>query len=375
MYIVPMRWARACRSLRLRIKDALKRHDLLVALLITTVMISIGIGLGWENNKLIPINPSTNAHYLQEPGNPLSFLSNWDGPIYLSLAVHGYTNAGQANFFPLYPLAVHIVHFILPSVLWSGLLVSWLCCVGAVYFYLQCIRQLYKTAGIAERVRAVLFFVLFPTGIFLLATYTESMFALFALGAVYCALAKRWLPAALCSALATATHGNGLFVIFLVGLIMLEAHERLRRVVVQAAIGCLGLLIYMLFLFVHTHNALAFVAAQSSHSSVHVNILHILSNIGTRNGIFFLLLVAACLYWWRRRKSFTLYTLLYAGIIFLGGRGLSGMGRYALMAFPVQWMLYDYFRDKKIGYTVVLVLCSIGWAYLLLQYAGGYTGG
>lgn len=353
----------------------LKRNDLLVAVLITIAAVSIGVGLGWENSKLVPANPSASAHYLQEPGNPLSFLSNWDGPIYLSLAEHGYAGTGQTNFFPLYPLTTHIMHFVIPSLLWSGLLVSWLCCAGAVYFYLKCIKQLYKGADMAERVRAALFFVLFPTGIFILATYTESMFALFALGAVYFALARRWLPAAVCSALAAATHGNGLFVIFLVGLIMLEAHQRLRRIAAQVAIGCLGLLAYMVFLLLHSHNALAFVAAQSSHSTVHVNVLHILSNIAARNGIFFLLMVAACFYWWRKRKSFALYTLLYVCIIFLGGRGLSGMGRYALMAFPAQWMLYDYFRNKQLGYTIAVVLCGIGWAYLMLQYAGGYTGG
>jgi hypothetical protein len=38
-------------------------------------------------------------------------------------------------------------------------------------------------------------------------------------------------------------------------------------------------------------------------------------------------------------------------------------------------MLYDYFRDKKVGYPVVAVLSAILWTFFMLRYAGGYTGG
>jgi hypothetical protein len=45
------------------------------------------------------------------------------------------------------------------------------------------------------------------------------------------------------------------------------------------------------------------------------------------------------------------------------------------MAFPAQFMLYEYFRDKKVMYPIVVAFFGICWAYFTLQYAGGFVGG
>jgi hypothetical protein len=58
----------------------------------------------------------------------------------------------------------------------------------------------------------------------------------------------------------------------------------------------------------------------------------------------------------------------------LGGQ-FGGFNRYVLMAFPVQFMLYDHFRSSKNMYPVILAATSVLWCYFLLQYAGGYIGG
>jgi len=42
------------------------------------------------------------------------------------------------------------------------------------------------------------------------------------------------------------------------------------------------------------------------------------------------------------------------------------------MIFPIQFMLYDYFRKKKLGYQIILILFGISWTYILLQFAAGY---
>jgi hypothetical protein len=350
-------------------------HELFVACLLALMIIVVGIGLGWENNKIVPVNPAPTAHYNLEPSNHLSFMSDWDGPIYLNLASHGYTNKIQANFFPFYPLVVRFVHTFVSSLLDSALLVSWVCFVGATYFYLKIIKLLYKVKDNAEAIRGALFFVLFPTSIFFIATYTESLFAFLALGALYCALRKKYIPAALLTLLCTATHADGLFVALVIGLLLLEEHVKPIKAIAATAVGSLGIVSFMVWQKIKFNNPLEFVAAQKHHSWLDLTPSHLGRIFVSLDGLFIILLLISICYWWPRRKSFSFYSLLYACIIFISGKDLSGIGRYTLVAFPLQFMLYDYFRDKKIGYPVALALCAILWTFFTLRYAGGYTGG
>lgn len=365
-------YIRLTRSARLK---RLLPNDWEIAMLIAIAVVCVAVGLGFENNKLIPTNPALTAHYTAEPTEHLAFLSNWDGPIYLDIAQHGYIDKSQANFFPLYPLLAHAVGWVVRSPLYSGLLVSWTAFTGAIYFYIKLVKRLFAPKDSIEAIRAALLFVLFPTGIFLVGTYTEGLFICLALGAVYFALAKRRLPTALLAAGTTATHATGIFVILLIALLMLEQKERLGKIVAVVCAGMSGLLAYMLFLQVRFHDALAFVGAQQNHSGLQLGPGHLLSLLVSRNVVFIILLAVAATYWWRRRKSFAAYTLLYICILFISTQGLSGYGRYTLAAFPLMLMLYGYFRNRPFGYAAILALSAIGWAYFALQYMGGYSGG
>jgi len=353
----------------------ISESEYLLALLVTLVLICVGLGLGYENNKIVPVNPASSAHYNSEPNNRLSLLSNWDGPIYLSIAQHGYTSKIQANFFPLYPLLTRIVHTVIPSVLISGLLVSWAALSGAIYFFIKILKKLYKLEDNLEALRGTLFFVLFPTGVFLLATYTESLFAFLSLGAIYFALNNRYLASALFAAFLTATHVNGLFVVAFIALILLGQKLNLVKVITTAVIGCGGFIAYLIYQEYKFHSPFAFLHAQKLHNWVNPTVSHLISEVLTLNGFFLLLVLISAIYWWKRRISFSIYSIFYLLIVFIGGKDFGGFGRYALMAFPLEIMLYEYFRKKKLGYSLVLAFSSILWAFILLRYMGGYTGG
>jgi hypothetical protein len=129
----------------------------------------------------------------------------------------------------------------------------------------------------------------------------------------------------------------------------------------------------MTYLELHFHKALAFVVSQKTNGWLQYSYSDYATAIASRNGLILLLVVISVIYWWQRRRTFAIYSLLYVAIAFLGG--LGGFSRYALMAFPLELMFYDYFRNKKLGYSMVLALSAIFWAYFLFQYAAGYTGG
>jgi Gpi18-like mannosyltransferase len=358
-----------------RLQKLIIKRELLLALMVVLAMLVGGLYLGYLNNKIVPINASVTARYTLEPSNKFSFMSNWDGPDYLTIARHGYTSASQTNFFPLYPMAIRGVNAVIGSELDSALLISWVCLVGAIYFYIKIIKRLYKTTDNLAALKGILLFVLFPTGVFLLASYTESMFALFALGAIYFALTKRYISAGVLTLLATATHINGLFVLTLVGMILLEEHEKIIKILASLTIGVLGIVGYMIYLAERFNNAFAFISAQKQHGWLKQGYLNrLVTTIDLFNILFLILLALAVFYWWKRRKSFSLYSLFYICIPLLGGQ-FGGFNRYVLMAFPVQLMLYERFRNSKLLYPAIIGLSSICWCYFLLQYAGGYVGG
>jgi len=355
-----------------RLRDRIVGSELLLAICVVVVVVAVGVLFGWENNKLIPANQATIYRYGVGPWRHLNFMANLDGRDYLEIATRGYWETAEANFFPLYPLLIRLVNYAVGSPLLSGLLISWAAFAGAVYFYFKILKQLYHLKDNLEALRGVLFFVLFPTSVFLFTVYTESLFALFALGAFYFAMQKRPYEAGLFTLLATATHENGVFVLALVALLLWEKHEKLQRIAISFGIGCLGIVSYMVFLWRKFGSPLEFVSSQKTSGWLEYD-HRLLAGLATRDGVFLLLVLITCWYWWRRRKAFAVYSLLYAAIVLLGNFG--GYGRYALMDFPVQLMLYDYFRNKRLGYVLAIAVTSAFWMYFLLQFAGGYSGG
>jgi Gpi18-like mannosyltransferase len=359
-----------------RYKKQVVKRDLLLAIVIGLSIIIVGVFFGWYNNKVIPINPATSARYTMEPSNPLEFMSNWDGPNYLTIARHSYQTVNNTNFFPLYPVFIRLVADVIGSYLDSALLIAWLSLIGAIYFYLKILKRVYKIDDNLEAVRGLLFFILFPTAVFFLATYTESLFAFLALGAVYYAFQKKLLAVALFTLLCTATHITGIFVLVLIILLLREEKVKLKNIAATAIVGSLGLLSYMYYLNQTFRRPLAFISSQKQHGwlSVSSKYSSLIGSIDFFNGLFIILLILTVIYWWNKRKSFSIYSFLFL-LVPIVGKQFGGFNRYVLMAFPAQLMLYSYLRNRRLAYSVILVVFAISWAYFLLQYAAGYVGG
>lgn len=364
-----------------RLKSRLKRlvdyvmgNDVWLSIAMAMAIIALGLFLGWYNNRVVSMNQAPHAHYMLEPGNPLSFMSNWDGPNYLDIAAHGYHQLSSTNFFPLYPLVIRIVNLVIPSLLDSALLVTWVSFAGALYFYLKIVKHLFRIKDNAEAIRGVIFFALFPTAIFMLATYTEALFACLALGTIYFALRKKWLIAAFFAMFSTATHITGVLLIVLLALILLEEGIGKTKVLLAAAIASLGIISYAVLLWKYFYQPIAFITSQKSHGWLQHGFSNFFNSLNIISAVFIVLLLVTAVYWWPKRKSFSIYALLFI-LIPLAGREFGGFNRYVLVAFPLQLMLYGYLRGKKTIYPLALALSAIGWSYFMLQYAGGYVGG
>lgn len=110
--------------------------------------------------------------------------ARWDSSHYLRIAQQGYTSeGGDIVFFPLYPLLISVLHNALGlSLLWSGWIVAVTCYFGAGLLLYQLIR-IDHSAEIA--LWGVVWLSIFPTAFFFTSLYTESLFILTSIAALY----------------------------------------------------------------------------------------------------------------------------------------------------------------------------------------------
>lgn len=349
-------------------------HEFLLSISLALILIIVGVTLGYENLQKVPITHIKSLLYKSELKNELSFMSNWDGPYYIKIAVSGYSKISLTNFFPLYPLLISIVHKVISSPLYSALSVAWISFIGVIYYYIKVVKYFFKIEDHSEAFKAVLLFVVFPSAVFFLATFTESLFALVALAAVYYAMKNRYIVSGLLGMLATATRPNGVFIVFFTAMLLFENKIELKKIFVNMLIGSLGIISYMGYLYYRYGNPLTFVLTQEKHGWLQHFFISQANNFTPLNIISILPVIISIFYWWNRKRSFSLYSITFILIPILGGQ-FGGFIRYILMAFPVFFMLYDYLWQKAELYYVTLLVLAIGWTFILLQYTGGYIGG
>ena len=152
-------------------------------------------------------------------GNVPSFVSlwdRWDTGLFVKVAHWGYLgrpqhypDKGVAAFFPGEPIALRIVHYVVPNWVAAGLLISLV--AGAVACVALARLGALEIAGSDVGSRAVLYLVLSPYAVFLAAAYSESLFLAFALPAWLAARRGRWLWAGVLGAGASFVRITGLF--------------------------------------------------------------------------------------------------------------------------------------------------------------------
>ena len=208
--------------------------------------------------------------------------ANFDGINYLHIAKYGYGLYQQA-FFPLFPLLIHIFSFITNhNYFIAGFIISNLCfLIGMVVFkkYLESIGKSPK-----EIVWIFIFLLSFPTAFFFGAVYTESLFFLSVVAALYLMQKRKyWLVLIFCI-MASLTRLIGVFLcipIFFTVIPQQQLHffwqkhkftyQNLKRFLLTNGKAMalifspvMGLLIYMLYLVYTVHNPLAFYSTQSN---------------------------------------------------------------------------------------------------------------
>jgi len=301
---------------------------------------------------------------------------------FLRIAAAGYdASDGSAAFFPLYPLLVRVVSWIVGG---RPLLAAILVSNGAFFGALLVLYDL-TVREVSEAVarRTIVYLAVFPTAFFFLAPYSESLFLLLSLLAFREARRDRWPSAALAGALAAITRSIG---IMLVPALLLMAFERYRanggrlgpRVASAIAVA-LGPLAYFAWWGIAHGDALAPLHAQANWQRVVAfplvslwrATLMAFGGLGLVDPAYWIIdllvtgvVIAAVVTGWRRLPLPYLIYALGCLLVPLSypfePRPLLSMPRFVAVIFPAFWVMADATERRRLPSTAVVACFAVG---------------
>lgn len=373
------------------------RYCLTVFLGVRIGLFVLGLLAAGSFPPLDPVSvPGWPARALPDPGwhNLFTAWERFDALWFLRIAAEGYrATDGSAAFFPLYPLAIRVVSFVLGGHPFAAaLLVSNAAFLGALFVVYSLTRS--ELSEDAART-TVLLLCLFPTSFFFFAPYSESLFLLLAATALWGARRGSWLTAGLAGAGACLTRNVGVVVALAIGVEAIqqarEGESGLVRGLVAAAGATLGIVGYLAFWAAKVGDWLAPLHLQANWERTFAWPWATLANgtsfafryVGNTNGAYWLIdwllvvpfLVASAYAVVRYRWSYRVYLLggLLIPLSFIfEGRPLMSMPRFLLPLFPAFWGASELLQRWRVPRVAVAAVGAVGLGLLVPLFVNWY---
>ena len=278
----------------------------------------------------------------------------WDALHYQAIAERGYKAYDSALFVPpLYPCLMGALAPALGgNTLLAGMVVSNLAFIGCLMLIYQIAEKETRDPQIARR--AVIYLAWFPTAIFLLATYTESLYLLAAMFSLHLATQERWLGAGFWGGIAALTRLPGLLIVLPLAYLAWISYRRTGNYFPWASVGLTmaGAAIFPMYVwlalrlppwtpwFVHSARAkggIAFLGANVFATVRRIITDNFLLTDVTDLILLSVFLVSTIFIWQRLSRVYFIYqaTLLALLLMVMNGmQPLQSAARYVLVLFP-----------------------------------------
>lgn len=236
-------------------------RDVLAPFAITRLaLLATGIASQWiPRDPGYPLAAAVQRGWQFSPIRLLDMWARWDSGWYLDIILRGYRVTGpmetvqsNLNFFPAYPLLAKALLIFAPiptreMALAAGLFVSNIMLLIALGLLRQLVIERTGDAGLARR--SIWALLLFPTGFFLSAVYSESTYLCLLLATWLMATRRRWAWAAVLGALTALSRPPGVLLALPLALEYLASIawqlKRVRWGILAAAGPILGLTLFL----------------------------------------------------------------------------------------------------------------------------------
>lgn len=339
----------------------------------------------------------------------LDAFGRWDTGWYMNIIDNGYSyidgEQSSVAFFPLFPLLLKGLQVLLPLhpiqiALVLNTLLFW---TGLLLLHRLCLLE-YSSSKVADR--AVFYLAVFPASFFFYAPYTESLYLLLTLGAVFYARKGLWLYAGLFGLLASGTRVTGVVIWGILGLVWMNGHgwtfaTILSRQAWQGllqgfrsdwknflflSLSPLGLIAYMLFLHREFGDALVFTRVQNSWDREFVGFWTIIFErtldclkmpwgtvipfhyfiILLEVAGFYLAFLTGLAIWRTKGPAYGLLILM--GILIPASTSVTSLGRYMIVLFPL-FMQLAVWGERPLVDRAITIFSPALQAFLLAAYA------
>ena len=215
---------------------------------------------------VVTIGLDEKAGFKLSPDPAFNLVARFDAGWYSGIAMGGYYFQGRFDrqqnvaFFPAFPMLMRAVGYPLGGfrpdvprerraarILWGGVIISLIAFAWASVYLWRLARD---TIGEDRAGLAVALMAAYPFAVFYSAPYTEAVFLLGAVGAVYHFRHGEWLPAVAWGLLVGLTRPNGCLLSLVLAVLAVERHLAARstheipRTLLAAAAPGIGMLIY-----------------------------------------------------------------------------------------------------------------------------------
>ncbi|HET7869909.1 MAG TPA: mannosyltransferase family protein [Actinomycetota bacterium] len=373
------------------------RYSLTVFLAVRLGLLILGLVAVELFPPLKPVSvPGWRAHPLPDPGwqNAFTSFERFDALWFLRIASAGYrAGDGSAAFFPLYPLVIRAVSWVMGGHPFGAALLVSNASIAAGLCVLYALTASERSIRMARR--TVLLVALFPTSFFFFAPYSESLFLLLAVTTYWAARSRRWAAAGAAGALAALTRNVG--VVLAPALLMEAFHQRaegrgsaLPGVGAAVAVA-LGTLAYLAYWWAKVGDLLAPVVQQANWQRTFSWPWATLANgtrdavqyLGTPNGGYWLIdwlivvpVVGASVFaLLQYRPSYSVY--LWGGLLVplsfvFADRPLMSMPRFVLPLFPAFWALAELTERWRVPQKAVAAAGAAGLGLLVVLFVNWY---